>query len=440
MSRLIPSSSDAAPYLKSSRLRFFGGTTNHWGGYCRPLDPLDFEVRPWVAESGWPFGREELDPYYRRAEEVLQIRAFAPQAAIEAATKPHLLLPLESEVEPALFRISPPTRFGPVFRDELVRSPAIHVVLHANALRLECDRDGRRVKRVVASTLEGKRLEVRARRFVLAAGGIENPRLLLLSDDLAKRGLGNQNDLVGRYFMEHPHLTAVDLAVVGRRKRLPRYFGEKDGNRVLLRLSDSRQRRDGLLNCAFRLDNRRASGPREPLGPPIARLVSDLDALRQEAIESQRLPVRSCRAMAMCEQAPNPASRVTLGEERDRLGLRKVRLEWKLTHLDLESLRASMGRLGHAFGAWGVGRLAHAHDSEELLSLVAGGNHHMGTTRMHVDPRRGVVDADCRVHELANLYVAGSSVFPTCGCSNPTLTLVALALRLGDHLAGSPRD
>jgi choline dehydrogenase-like flavoprotein len=141
------------------------------------------------------------------------------------------------------------------------------------------------------------------------------------------------------------------------------------------------------------------------------------------------------------EQAPNRESRVMLGEERDRLGCARVALCWSLTSLDRRTFdrgheilheelrRANVGSLETAFGpaddAWPPG--------------LRGARHHMGTTRMHVDPRRGVVDPQCRVHGISNLYVAGSSVFPTGGAANPTLTIVALALRLAEHVDGALR-
>ncbi len=135
------------------------------------------------------------------------------------------------------------------------------------------------------------------------------------------------------------------------------------------------------------------------------------------------------------EQAPNPNSRVQLGTDRDALGSRKIVLDWRVGELDRRTVRVALEAIGHAVGAAGLGRLYSRPVAEpEFWPTVFGGHHHLGTTRMHRDPRSGVVDRDCRVHGLANLYVAGSSVFPTGGFANPTLTIVAMTLRLADHL------
>jgi choline dehydrogenase-like flavoprotein len=125
---------------------------------------------------------------------------------------------------------------------------------------------------------------------------------------------------------------------------------------------------------------------------------------------------------------------VTLGTRRDRFGLPVARVDWRPAPSDRASIRASQKAVDTALRAAGLGHVEFMLGDEHPPMLLEGNFHHLGTTRMHTDPARGVVDADCRVHGVRNLYVAGSSVFPTYGCSNPTLTVVALALRLADHL------
>ena len=429
-----PTAPDAASYLKSSRVRVFGGTTSHWNGQCRPLDPIDFEPRPWLPESGWPFGLSTLEPYYRRAEPLLDLDPFvAPHGSATTRESGSLLRP-DSGLETANFHFSRPTRFGLEFRDEIVRAPRIDLVLHANVLRLECDADQRRVERATAATLEGGRLEVLAHRFVLAAGGIENPRLLLLSGSSDRGGLGNRHDLVGRYFMEHPHVQIGHVAAAGRMTGLNSVLGYRARTKPMLRLVEPVQRQDELLNCAFRFDNAPAPDS-EAHVESASRLAADIASLRGSRNAPRRIPTAVFEVTAMTEQAPDPESRVQLGEERDALGSRKAKLTWRLSDLDFDGLRRSCDRLGRELGGQGAVRLRYEDRRERLVERVLGGNHHMGTTRMHSDPRRGVVDADCRVHGLENLYVAGSSVFPTGGWANPTLTILALSFRLADHLA-----
>jgi hypothetical protein len=141
------------------------------------------------------------------------------------------------------------------------------------------------------------------------------------------------------------------------------------------------------------------------------------------------------RMQFICEPTPDARSRVELIDARDRLGMPRVRVNWHIARQDFSGIERTAEMLAGALGVTREGRIQHVkRDSMRERFEVSGGMHHMGTTRMSEDPARGVVDADCRVHHLDNLYLAGSSVFPSVGFSNPTLTLVALALRLANHL------
>jgi choline dehydrogenase-like flavoprotein len=294
---------------------------------------------------------------------------------------------------------------------------------------------------------------------VLAAGGIENPRLLLLSTSTHRRGLGNQRDLVGRFFAER--MSARSGYLVASPELLQRTgFYQVHAARGFhvqgaLRVTDAVQRRRQLLNCAFFLLPRDASMTaeavrslatlvkglsRRPLPEaPLAHLRNlatgpgDLAALavdRARRHDGRKVLVLRFQA----EQAPNPESRVTLAARRDPLGLPVPRLDWRMAASDRASVRASQELVSGALQAAGLGRVELLLGDERPPALIEGNYHHLGTTRMHPDPSQGVTDADCRVHGVRNLFVAGSSLFPTYGCSNPTLTIVALALRLADHL------
>jgi choline dehydrogenase-like flavoprotein len=194
------------PYfpLEIARLRFFGGTTNHWGGASRPLDDSDFEARDWVPHSGWPFRREALDPYYRRAHGVLELGPYAYDAG-SWTTDERRPLRFEGEsLRSAVLQQSPPTRLGQVYREELRRARNIRTCLNANLLEIETAPTGGPVTRLRVASLERNEFYVEARAYVLATGGIENPRLLLLSRRADPAGLGNEHDLVGRFCMDHP--------------------------------------------------------------------------------------------------------------------------------------------------------------------------------------------------------------------------------------------
>lgn len=438
------------PYsLTANRLRYFGGSTNHWGGYCRALDPIDFEPRDWVPHSGWPISRRDLDPYLGGACEVAEIAParFEDKAYWSERTGEAPLAWTGGRIQERYFQFSPPTRFGQRYRADLEQAANVRVLLGANVMRIAAVPSARAVSHLDIRTLTGLNHRVRARFHVLATGGLENPRLLLLSNDVMANGLGNQNDLVGRFFMEHPHLGGFAELVSGDIARLPRIYRESlvvDGRPAKAAFVPDPQflRRNRLLSASFTMSvagqyrdtqdiepDERAGAHRTMLRAARGFLTGDT-AIPPGGDEGVWLGI-GCA----CEQVPNPDSRVTLGEARDALGQRRIRLDWRLTEQDRRSLVANIRALGTDLAALGIGRmLMQIDDDGQWPEIVAGGSHHMGTTRMSDDPKQGVVDRHCRVHGIDNLYVAGSSVFATSGSANPTINILALAYRLVDHL------
>jgi choline dehydrogenase-like flavoprotein len=289
---------------------------------------------------------------------------------------------------------------------------------------------------------------------VLATGGIENARLLLASRSTRPDGLGNDHDLVGRYFMEHPHIPVAAHVACNRPSALPALFTRNllhEGTPVHATLVPTEEwlRSARLQAAAFTVGvmahyDRDAAVPADEWQTgDVFQVLQDLDPAGAEPAGAGRLegwpPADAAGAHLVlggaCEQAPDPESRVVLGPERDALGMPRAQLNWRLGQGDRDSLYRVLRGIGRELGALGIGRLRPLiGPDEDWPEEVLGGNHHMGTTRMARDPKQGVVDADCKVHGIANLYIAGSSVFPTGGSANPTLTLVALALRLANHL------
>jgi choline dehydrogenase-like flavoprotein len=457
----------AYPRLAETRCATLGGATSVWAGWCRPLDAVDFERRDWVPDSGWPFPRDELLPFYRRAQELCGHGNFDYDAQAWMARAGLDALPLHGDCfEPAIVHARA-LKFGVAYRRALERSANLTVLLHASALRLETSGDGDRIGRVRAGTLSGRRFDVVARHFVLAAGGIENARLLLLSGATPDNSIGNQHGLVGRYFMEHGFVNAGSFEASDPRSlafHFP-FAGNRARNawtvRSVLALSAQAQRARRLQNGAIffhpayeahdafdsaavqamlELGNqlrgravpgglgRRAS---TALGSPRMLLTA---AWRRVA--SRAGPQRRWRTRALFECAPDRNNRVTLSDERDAFGRPLARLEWRPGERDVESARAMHDLFDASLRGARLGRFVARFppDAGAWREGVEAGKHHLGSTRMHRDPRQGVVDADARVHGTANLYVAGSSVFPAGGYANPTLTLLALALRLAGHL------
>ena len=423
------------PYfpLDACRIRQLGGSSNCWAGLCRPLEPDDFMARPWVPNSGWPFGRSTLEPWYAEAERFLGLVGPGWQLDQWSASAQKPWVFSDPRVVTSFFKLSAPIRLGTTLRPALAASAGVRVVLGATVTRLALAPDGQRLDHlVVKRTLGGGGFTVRPRRVVLACGGIENARILLASDDVQRTGVGNAHDQVGRYFMEHPH-TDGEARLLGA-PGLPdtRFYHRHTQHQQAIwgcfMLSPDVRAREGLLSAAVVL----LGGKPDPLVEPLRRTLADTHGgLLPDKAQLFTFGTPS-------EQAPNPESRVLLDGERDPLGVPRVRLDWRLSALDQRSVARTHEILALAMAHAGFGRVKLTlSPGQPFPPHTNGGRHHMGTTRMHTDPKQGVVDAQLKVHGIANLYVAGSSVFPTGGSANPTLTLTALARRLAAHLEAS---
>ena len=472
-----------------SRMRVFGGTCNLWGGGCIPLGEL--HPREWVPHSGWPISYEELKPYYTSARSFCRIESheFDQDSFLTRPAYPPLAFDDRTVVN-KVFAFSP-VLFGNAYRTEVEQAPNIQVLLHANLLELDAAASGESVQQARIGTLDGRRGVVRARQYVLACGGIENARLLLLSNSVAPKGLGNDHDLVGRYFMDHPsgklgsirtddpHRLArpydrnLDKAAVstfpeiclsdeaqqahrilsGRVRPFAIEGPVPKGIRALRELKSTLRARkiDETSTLASRLSARKNGEPQAA----VRATAAGQDGIARQALrvglgigdiakafvrKLARQPTVKSDHIALVgyfEQVPNPDSRITLGQERDALGQPKVCVDWQLTPLDRHTYRTAATLFGNELARACNGRFElepWLEQDDGAVPQVYGTSHHLGTTRMADDPNQGVVDRQCKVHGIDNLYVAGSSVFPTGGWAFPTFTIVALSLRLAEHL------
>ncbi|MDA0219047.1 MAG: GMC family oxidoreductase [Proteobacteria bacterium] len=441
---LYEGATDGIAYnLDTARLRYFGGSTNHWGGWCRPIEPEDFEARAWVPHSGWPVSRADLDPYYPRAQEICELGAFDYSVENLARLGPPLGLP-GGKIADGFFQFSPPTRFGERYRDDIANAADIRCLLNANVTEIVAAHDAGSIARLDVATLTGKRFTVTAGTYVLAAGGIENARLLLASRSVAPAGLANDRDLVGRYFMEHPIFGPIASWICDAPERIAPYYGSYTAlgdavARGCLSMTPEYMAREGRLNTIFTFtpndDVRYLPGRPAEDGPiPLETEMLTLLAGVEPGVEHTGKRVyMGCGT----EQAPNPDSRVTLADEVDALGMPRTRLAWQITEGDRESLLANVATLAAAMGAWGHARLRRIVPADFAWNDIDmfWAHHHMGTTRMAAQASQGVVDANLKVHGLGNLFIGGSSVWTTgCGATNPTLSIVAFALRLAERL------
>ncbi len=471
------------------RMRGLGGSSTRWGGRCMPFDPIDFERRDWVDAPGWPIAYDELRPHYVAANALAEAGRFAYDAREAFPALPPLVTGFNSDIvrTTGLERFSCPTDFGRRYARRLQLATDVQVLEGAVCTAIRLQADGLAVDWLDIATLAGNRLRARARAVVLAAGGLETARLMLCSNDVVPQGVGNRHDVVGRYYMCHLAGNVGTLEIHGTPADV-RHGYEVDADGVYCRrrlsIAHSHQRHEGLLNAVARLhfpritDASHGSGvlsglflARRFISYEYGRRLQDPQAgslaaqarhlrnlvcdgadtaaflghwiarrtLAQRKFPSVILRNRTNRFSLELhgEQVPHPASRVSLGDTVDALGLRRLRVDWRHQPQDIDSLARTLDWIAAEFARTGAGRLRFRRETleEDLLRHGAYGGHHIGTARMGLDPRTSVVDAQCRVHSVRNLFVAGSAVFPTASQANPTLTLVALSLRLAQHLA-----
>lgn len=460
------------------RGRFLGGSSNCWGGWCRPLDPWDFEKREWIDNSGWPFGLSELAPYYERTHALLKLgpKNFDPAFWEKAIGRSDVRrVPLvNGKVRDTVSQFSPPVRFGKLYRQQLAQSRHIRVFMYANAVNIDTNESASTVSQIQVATLSGRKMSVTAKVFVLATGGIENARLLLASNKVQSAGLGNGNDLVGRYFMDHPRMQSgsvrfkkewsrnklydikyhyMNSAVAAHGTHIASQFAlvpevlEKErllNARVWLSSvfpGEGSEGAQALFRCKQALLDKEQAG---------WKLSDDLVTMMKNPLDTvgygftrvfqPRSLIRDVKFQIIVEPEPDPESRVSLSSTQvDRLGMRRVKVNWQLGTKVQRTLDRTLALVAEDLQSSGVAdvRLDPAIEGGEWPAHLEkeGTWHHMGTTRMHDSPREGVVDRNCKVHGMTNFFIAGSSVFPTAGANFPTITIAALTLRLSEHIA-----
>ncbi|HET7585377.1 MAG TPA: GMC family oxidoreductase [Gemmatimonadaceae bacterium] len=459
-----------------SRARYYGGSCNIWAGRSMRFTAQDFAPRAWVPHSGWPLEYGELAAYYPAAARVLGLPGDelfdASRHASQLTDQERRLYDADRLVPAVSLWARRPKRFGAGYRATLRRSRNIRLILRGNVVNVRLHADGTRVESVDVATLGGRRFRVRANVVVLACGGLENARLLLASREQHAAGIGNAHDVVGRYFMDHPRgvYGRVHLREGARLSLLDGWPRAEGKVQFGVGLSPALQEREALLDHYATVEvehseytarqyqsfirtmkvllRRGYAGSRWDVGRRAK--LSDISGLMYLLTPKELMPHALYRAywrarrmvgrrragggrrvvVYFCEQPPDPASRVTLTAERDALGLPRLALDWRLPPSVHESVCRLQSLLKAQLERAGVGTLEEG-DGEVRFTDAS---HHMGTTRMSTTPRTGVVDTHGMVHGVHGLYVAGSSVFPAASHKNPTLTIVALSLRMAEHL------
>jgi len=409
--------------LDITRLRYFGGSSNHWAGWCRLMDDVDFKPKSWVPDSGWPIGRTDIDPYMDEVHYILDLPEFQPDLA------------LSNDIKWINLIKSPAVRFAEKFRGEIEASERIALVLNTYVRSLEGD--GTAITGMQLWADGADQGVYSTDYYVPCTGGLENSRLLLWSNELAGGAVVPNAKALGRYWMEHPQFMGGHALLTDQNA----FVFDETGEAFFSPTPEAMERRQ-ILNFGLRFIKMPYQG--------VKALVADLACVAPDTAEwvsgSLGQPL-NCAAQLYVgwEQAPLASNRVALSKDAfDATGAPRIELHWKKGDIERKTLMEGIRLFGETLAAKDLGRarladwLLNGEDYPTDAELA--GHHHMGGTRMHDDPAKGIVDRNSKVHGMRNLYIGGSSVFTTSGHANPTTTIVALACRLGDHLTQEIRD
>jgi choline dehydrogenase-like flavoprotein len=473
--------------------RQVGGTSVIWGGRCVPFDPIDFESRSYIPQSDWPVGYEEISPYFAQAAAYF----FCGAPIFNAHDLPELMqktivpnFPEGEVLSSELERWSLPTNFGREHLRKLAASPRIRLLQGLTVAEICTDVSGEHVQRLRAKTLAGTDISLQSDSYVLACGGLDTARLLLVSDANSSGGLGNASGMLGRNYMGHVDGRIALVRFYGRPKDTAfGFWRDRDGVYVRPRFTFAPevQRRERLSNTASWIVNPTVGNPAHgngvlsfaylALSSPFGKYFAS-EAIRKATIGSavpgsawqhwlnmfrdlprtaafiptfgtkrfllhRRVPGFYQYSQSNCydlhyhaEQVPNRESRATLSDQEDALGMRRLNIDLRFSEQDIDSVLRSHELLDGYLRKHGIGQLDYLPGDrrENVWAQARDGYHQVGLARMSHDPADGVVDANCRVYGVANLYLASCATFPTSGQANPTFTMVAFAIRLAEYL------
>ncbi len=411
--------------LEACRLRYFGGTSNHWSGRCKPFSEVDFVERDFFGLPGWPIPKSELDQFESQTKQILDIKAdFVSNPLTDWGSK--------NLIQDG-YALSPPTRFAIKYHDEIQASENITLFLNANLSDIVLDQGQSKVSEYTVINYRKEKYRFSGEKFVMALGAIENARVLLSCDKQLKQGIGNHSDFVGRCFMEH---FEVDFGGFIANKK---YWEQRKGLGLYTTSSFTLENKigSGTVSMSISPDPKVGGGRTKEIRKFFRNNVCKSPAITEF---SKKYVDFHCPGEgivgALIEQSPNKNSRITLDNETDSLGMRRVRLDWEMNELDKKTIRTIALNFAKEFALYDYGRVqlpSYLLNENEPIP-VAYHCHHIGTTRMAKKPEDGVVDENCKVFGIDNFYIGGSSAFSTGSGTNPTFTIVELTLRLAKHL------
>lgn len=472
-------------------------TDDEYGYRYTPLDEIDFEGREHIPYSGWPIKKADLDPYYERVHAVCGVGEYDYTADYWTRGRFRPISFRDDKVYNSVFTFGPTKKFTKEFPEQIANSKNVTLYFHATVVELLCNDDGESVTTAVVRMFDGREVYFKAKQFIITSNALQTPRLLLNSTKTHPTGIGNQHDNVGRYFMDHnlvpcglfypddPSLInelgfydmqGVDRStVLGHISLTPEVMKKHKLRNLAVMLFPTTWNNNDIeamksvnlfvlkphqiytLRFPIELAKHTFNLLRDPID--LARHLRNVLRGRKRLILAVYERVRygipifldlgrggwsrharnqrkydSLELLAIVEQSPNPNNRVTVTEEKDALGCRKTKLHYTCAEEDIASVKRAQKIIGEALVETGLGSYQPPEESADMMKTSTGLHHMLGTTRMSDDPKDGVVDRDCRVHGMRNLFVAGSAVFSTGSYANPTLTNLAISIRTSDKV------
>lgn len=455
-----------APFY--SRLRFLGGSSNHWENSTERLDPIDFEKRDWINDSGWPIKYGDVLEYYPAAEQYCGVGKDGYQLDFWQNKLRFKDSFSGSELFHTALAKSPqiPTRFFKKFGSRLVKSKNINIFKNANITDLVFNHELQKVISVKFSSLNKIPHQVNAKIFIMCFGGLENARMLLHFNEKNANKLGNEFDNVGRYFMEHPTIraahffpfkentidkvyegipdTSMQILARGKLNKSAQIKNKTINIRLFFNKQTKLQLSEGISSAHILADSMNKSETPDNFGSHLVNVLKDADLIAEQYLRSKFNSSFSEDAdsfggyqiISMIEQTPSRNNRIYLGTETDQLNIKKLKIDWKVSSNDKENAWKTLRLFAQDPWLQSIGRVRLLEDEKYRIwgSQLGFGQHHMGTTKMSNIAQNGVVDPSLKVFGTSNFYISGSSVFPTGGHVPPTLTIVALTIKLADEL------
>lgn len=451
-----------------NRLRMLGGSSNHWENNTSPFNPIDFEKRDWVEHSGWPINFNDIAPYYDEAAIYCGAGTDGYKTKTwEQKLNQRNITDGSSKIETAISIFSsPPVRFFERYGEQLIKSENVKIFKNANVVDIEFDDSTKKVTGIYFETSTNKKHYIESNLVIMCFGGIENARMLLHFNQRNKNEIGNKFDNVGRFFMDHPVVEAAHF-FPNDMKQYQFYSDNHLNNRFItayLQLQEKTLKKHKLKNIRMPLIPRTnyylsdgissfhilknsfgESELPEHFGTHILNFIQDIDMVAEgvsrkqfeHKLFSHADDITGFMIYMMIEQSPDRNNRIKLSNNKDKFGVPKIDIDWKLSNKDKENTWKVLELVAQDLGERSLGRLKILKEREARIwgEHIGFGYHHMGTTRMSEHYSDGVVDKNQKVFGTKNLYIAGSSVFPTGSHVPPTLTIVATTIRLANHLS-----